>query len=122
MERFLFQPFKPFEPPELPKPKRKARVKKTKVGRVVYNRKRHFFSTKDLKRILKNILENDMGKEVGFDDFLVEWGEVQLLMLDLLASQGGFIGSNPLFDLVAEGIRQLMAGKTSIPEKTNKEK
>jgi len=48
------------QPEESPKRTRSTR-RTTVVGRVVYNRKRHFFTIQDVKRVLRNILENDMG-------------------------------------------------------------
>lgn len=107
----FFETPKEFKPPKKTKPL----VHKTKRGRVVYDRKRHFFTTKDLRRILKNILENDQGKKTDFGDFLVEWGEIELMMLEFLASQGGFVGSNPLFDLIRDYVVMLIAGKTEPP-------
>jgi len=108
----FFQEPKKFVPVE---PKKRTIVHRTTKGRVVYNRPRHFFTPKDLRRILKNILENDQGKKVDFFDFLKEWGEIQLMLLDLLALQGGIFGSNPVYDLIRYLVVELVQGKTSLP-------
>lgn len=97
------------------KVKKKNPVHKTKRGRVVYNRRRHLFTTKDLRRILKNILEEDGGTKVSYFDFLGEWAEIELMMLDLLAQQGGFVGGT-LYDLVRQGVLMLSAGETQAPK------
>lgn len=101
----------PYRPPKKTKPK----VHKTIRGRVVYDRKRHFFSTKDLKRILKNILEQDEGKKVDYVDFLQEWGEIELLLLDLLAQQGGFLGGS-LYSLIRDSVNLLIQGNLEVPK------
>jgi hypothetical protein len=79
---------------ELPTRYRVGKPKKTWEGRVVYTRKRHFFTTKDIKRILKNILENDDGKKSSYQDFIVEFDEIQSMMYQLWAKQLGIVGIN----------------------------
>lgn len=95
--------------------KRRPKVHKTIRGRVVYNRKRHFFTTKDVRRILKNILEQDQGVRTNYLDFLAEWGEIELMLLDLLAQQGGFFGDSPLYKLIREYVVLLSAGAYDVP-------
>lgn len=113
-DRSLFPFFETPAPFDDSKVKKSRGVHKTRRGRVVYNRKRHFFTTKDLRRILKNILEEDQGSRVNYVDFLQEWGEIELMMLDLLAQQGGFIGGT-LYDLVKQGVLLLMSGQNTAP-------
>lgn len=110
-------PFLQFPEPyggDIPDGFRAGKPIRTWKGRVVYNRKRHFFGTKDIRRILKNILENDQGKKTDYFDFLKEWGEIELMLLDLLAQQGGFIGGT-LYSLVRESILLLISGQISAP-------
>jgi len=68
-----------------PKPKKKKRhpVHKTIKGRVVYHRKRHFFSTKDVARILKNILEYDQGIPESYLRTADEFYEILEQILEL---------------------------------------
>lgn len=113
VERFLFEMPKPFQPPRVEKPRAGHT---TYTGRVVYNRKRHFFTTKDVKRILKYLLQHDYGKKTDYADFLLEWGELELMLLDLLAAQGGVFGSNPLYDLIRDLVIELIKGKTEPPK------
>lgn len=105
----------PFQNKKKPPEQKKKEKRYTVTGTIIYKRKRHFFTMKDVRRILKNILEEDRGTPTGYLEFLRDWGEVELMMLDLLASQGGFLGGSPLFDTVKDLISLLSVGETKIP-------
>ncbi len=115
-------------PFQLPRPyagdlPHKAKAGHTTIkGRVVYNRARHFFTTKDVRRIINYLLTHDAGVSTNYLDFLAEWGELELMLLELLASRGGVFGSSPLFELIKFLVGELIAGKTEPPPPIIKEK
>ena len=85
--RFLI-PF--FQTPEefagpLPTNYRVGKPKKTWKGRVVDTRKRHLFTEKDVKRILRNILENEGSREANPLEFLDDWIQIESMLIQLLA-------------------------------------
>lgn len=79
------------------------RVKKTTMGRVVYNRKPHLFTIKDVKRILKNILLTQQNKSLAVsDEFRQDFKETFLLQLELLYEERGIVFIRPAWSLVVD--------------------
>lgn len=77
------------------------------MGRVVYNRKRHFFTEKDLMRILKKILSTDFGKPVGFGDYFSEWIDIELILIQLLSTRTQTAIPQEVFDFLRYLFQQL---------------
>lgn len=82
-------PFQP-PPPLEEAPKKETRRKRnrgerhtTVTGRVVYDRKRHFFNLRDIRRILQNILTEDEGKPTDLATFYLDFFRVLELMRDI---------------------------------------
>lgn len=100
--------------------KKRAKTHTTVRGRVVYSRRRHYFSMQDVKRILRNLLQEDRGVPTREIEFIRDWGEVALMVFALAAERGGIFGISPLFSYVEDLVKSLIQGKIEIP-KNNKE-
>lgn len=85
-------PVRPPEPdvPDKPKaePKKRKNVRRVTVhGRVVYDRKRHFFNMRSVARILKVFLEEDEGKPEDLLKTVLEIISILTIMVDIFKNR-----------------------------------
>lgn len=65
-------------------PKRRKKVERTLKGRVVYQRKTHWFSIKDVNRVVRRVILSTQGFSDSPGEFLADWSSVLSSTFELL--------------------------------------